>query len=126
TIVRDIDLQLDLERCVLGDYDRAKVIDVFRELEFRTLVNRLPDPKRPAKAAPAPPATRFVVRTEAQLQELVNDILQSEAIAIDTETTSQEPMRAELVGIAVATTPGRSYYIPLNHTTSEELLAPET
>ncbi len=126
TIVRDIDLELDLERCVLGDYDRAKVIDVFRELEFRTLVSRLPDPNRPVKTAPAPPATRTVVRTEAQLQELVKAILESEAIAIDTETTSQEPMRAELVGIAVATTPGRSYYIPLNHATAGELLAPET
>ncbi len=126
TIVRDIDLELDLERCVLGDYDRAKVIDVFRELEFRTLVGRLPDPNRPVKTAPAPPATRTVVRTEAQLQELVSAILESEAIAIDTETTSQEPMRAELVGIAVATTPSRSYYIPLNHVTAGELLAHET
>lgn len=126
TIVRDIDLELDLERCVLGDYDRAKVIDVFRELEFRTLVTRLPDPKRPAKVAPAPAATRTVVRTQEQLQALINDILQSEAIAVDTETTSQEPMRAELVGIALATSPVRSYYIPLNHAAAGELLAHET
>lgn len=126
TIVRDIDLELDLERCVLGDYDRASVIDVFRELEFRTLVSRLPDPKRPAKAAPVPPANRTVVRTEAQLQEMIGDIEQSDAIAIDTETTSIEPMLAELVGIALATSPARSYYIPLNHAGDGELLASET
>ena len=126
TIVRNIDLELDLEHCVLGDFDRAKVIDVFRELEFRTLVSRLPNPKRPANPVPEQQATRTVVRIEAQLQELVRAIEAVEAIAIDTETTSQEPMRAELVGIAVATSPLQSYYIPLNHASAGERLAPET
>jgi DNA polymerase-1 len=115
TIVRDVDLDLDLDRCVLGDYDRARVIDVFRELEFRTLVNRLPDPTRPGHRAPHTPSVRTIVRSESEMRQLVKDLQAAKAIALDVETTSLEPMRAELVGVALATAPDRSYYVPLNH-----------
>ena len=42
TIVRDLPLTLDLEAARLGDYDRDTVIRLFREYEFRTLIERLP------------------------------------------------------------------------------------
>ncbi len=43
TIVRDIpDIQLDLAAARLADYDRETVIRLFREYEFRTLIERLP------------------------------------------------------------------------------------
>ncbi|MGQ9676879.1 MAG: DNA polymerase I [Chloroflexota bacterium] len=42
TIVRDVPIELDLERCRAGDYDRRVVNDLLRELEFKSLLNRLP------------------------------------------------------------------------------------
>ncbi len=42
TIVRDVPVTLDLEASRLGDYDRDTVIRLFREYEFRTLIERLP------------------------------------------------------------------------------------
>jgi len=42
TIVRDVPVTLDLEAARLGDYDRDTVIRLFREYEFRTLIERLP------------------------------------------------------------------------------------
>lgn len=42
TIVRDLPVTLDLEAARLGDYDRDTVIRLFREYEFRTLIERLP------------------------------------------------------------------------------------
>src|SRR5947207_15118009 len=42
TIVRDLPVKLDLEAARLGDYDRETVIRLFREYEFRTLIERLP------------------------------------------------------------------------------------
>ncbi len=42
TIVRDLPLALDLDAARLGDYDRDTVIRLFREYEFRTLIERLP------------------------------------------------------------------------------------
>jgi DNA polymerase I len=42
TIVRDLPVQLDLDAARLGDYDRDTVLRLFREYEFRTLIERLP------------------------------------------------------------------------------------
>jgi len=42
TIVRDLPVSLDLETARLGDYDRDTVVRLFREYEFRTLIERLP------------------------------------------------------------------------------------
>ena len=56
-IVTDLPVQLDLERTRRGPYDRAKVLDLFRELEFRSLVPRLPPAEGNVMAlAPTPPA----------------------------------------------------------------------
>jgi DNA polymerase-1 len=41
-IVRDLPVELDLEAARLSDYDRAEVVRLFREFEFRTLIDRLP------------------------------------------------------------------------------------
>jgi DNA polymerase-1 len=41
-IVRDLPVKLDLDSARLGDYDRETVIRLFREFEFRTLIERLP------------------------------------------------------------------------------------
>ena len=42
TIVRDLPIQIDLQAARLGDYDRDTVVRLFREYEFRTLIERLP------------------------------------------------------------------------------------
>lgn len=43
TIVTDVPINLVLEKCRLLDYDKDKVIELFEELEFRSLVKKLPD-----------------------------------------------------------------------------------
>ncbi|MET0772302.1 MAG: DNA polymerase I, partial [Candidatus Limnocylindrales bacterium] len=52
TIDRHVPVSLDLEAARLGDYDRAEVIRLFREYEFRTLVERLPAVDGEAPMAP--------------------------------------------------------------------------
>jgi DNA polymerase-1 len=42
TIIRDLPIELDLEAARLADYDRDTVVRLFREYEFRTLIERLP------------------------------------------------------------------------------------
>jgi DNA polymerase I len=42
TIVRDLPIEIDLDAARLGDYDRETVVRLFREYEFRTLIERLP------------------------------------------------------------------------------------
>ncbi len=41
-LVRDVPVRLDVEAAGIGDYDREEVVRLFREFEFRTLIDRLP------------------------------------------------------------------------------------
>src|SRR6185503_9715775 len=56
TIVTDLPVTLELERTRRTTYDRAAVLDLFRDLEFRSLVPRLP-PADQNLSAPAPTTT---------------------------------------------------------------------
>jgi DNA polymerase-1 len=55
------------------------------------------------------------VSSVAQLDEYIAAAFETGAIAVDTETSSLQTMRAELVGISLCVTPGRACYIPLRH-----------
>ncbi|WP_075998238.1 DNA polymerase I [Salaquimonas pukyongi] len=56
------------------------------------------------------------VRTKDALNGWVEAAREGGFVAVDTETTSLDPMQAELVGISLATAPGKACYIPLAHT----------
>ena len=56
-IVRDLPVALDLDAATLDDYDREAVIRLFREYEFRTLIDRLP-----ALAGESPEAAQAALR----------------------------------------------------------------
>jgi len=135
TIVTDIPLELDLEACRVAEYDRDRVTALFRELEFRTLLERLPQPSQPVAVGPqqlalfeeaeAPVALSAVpvagyrtVDSREALEGLVEELPRSPAFALDTETTSTDAMAADLVGIAVALVKdgeGQAHYIPVGH-----------
>jgi DNA polymerase-1 len=71
-----------------------------------------------AAEAQATPVDRSHYKTIINLDELAAEIAASYEtgqIAVDTETTSLDPMQAELVGISLSTAPGRAAYIPLGH-----------
>ena len=82
----------------------------------------------PAKADDAAPAMPFVVsdyETVTTLDRLdwwVAEATRIGAVAVDTETDSLDQVRARLVGISLATAPGRACYIPLAHRSGEGLL----
>jgi DNA polymerase-1 len=52
TIDREAPIELDLAGARLGDYDRAEVLRLFREYEFRSLVERLPGVEGEEEPAP--------------------------------------------------------------------------
>jgi DNA polymerase I len=122
TIVRDLDVSLDWEHSAVGNYDRGQAFELFRELEFRTLFTKLPEPRAEAKpvAAREHQPVRTIVRTAEQLEAMVGRIASAERLALDVETTATDPMRALLVGIALAVDPEESYYVPLAHRLIDE------
>jgi len=121
TIVCDCPIALDLERCRVGDYDRARVVELVRELEFRSLLSRLPEVDAALGGGEEMPvaderqSVYTTVTTIEQLDGLVDRIRAAGRLALDTETTSQTAMRAKLVGISLAVQPFEAWYIPVGH-----------
>ena len=126
TIERDVpDIILDMDEAVVGRYDRQRVLDLMRDLEFRTLVPRLPSVEE-GFAAPssdgngAGPAIAIernykLVVTEAELDTLLGRMREAGGFAYDLEAVGSSPYHCMLVGVAVATGPGEAYYVPVGH-----------
>ena len=55
------------------------------------------------------------IRDVATLQVWIDEAMTSGVVAFDTETNSADPMQADVVGLSLATRPGRAAYIPINH-----------
>ena len=123
TIVRDVPIDLDLERCALHDYDRADAVGIFQELEFRTLLAKLPgdaaDVLAVADTLGTPLSEGTAVVTTAELEELARAIADAPMIAVDVETDGLDQQRCNLVGIAIAAAADAGRYIPLCHVDSE-------
>jgi len=132
TIVRDVPITLNPEECHVKSYDRARVVRLLRDLEFTSLLTRLPQEQtRPAagmqlslldaeetglKGVKTAPDGRYtVVDTPELLDKLAARLMGAEYVVVDVETTSLRPTEAELVGIALSPTPGEAYYVPVGH-----------
>jgi DNA polymerase-1 len=128
TIVRDVPVSLDLQACRVGELDRERVVGLFRELEFRALLNRLPaavEGTAPAQLSlfgeeEAPPrkeeqADYRIIDSVESLEAMLAELEKAQALAVDVESTSVDPMAAELVGIALTAQEGTGYYIPVAH-----------
>jgi len=140
----DLTVAIDLEQARIEAFDPAKVEALFRELEFRSLIEKL---KKIIGAAPAGtqqmslfgeaaapvtiagienhPQPRnikvVVVDTTANLAALTDALSNASVISFDTETTSTDEMTASLVGISLAMKDGEGYYIPVGHNTGTQL-----
>lgn len=131
TIVRDVELDLDLSKARVHEFDRDAITDLFRTLEFRSLLSKLPAPVEDrtvisqdmAEGSRQEASEQTIVQTEEELNAMIEEIRRSDEIALDVETTGTDPFTAELVGIAIATSPHRSFYVPVAHEVGEQLSA---
>ncbi|MBI4337321.1 MAG: DNA polymerase I [Chloroflexi bacterium] len=120
TIVRQVPVTLDLEACRFWRYDRSKVVDALRELEFVSLVPRVPESAAPSvasapqEAAVGPKDYRLIPSLE-ELGEVVRSLQGVPLLAFDTETTGQDAMRCDLVGLSLCGTVGKAYYVSVGH-----------
>ncbi|MCI0792955.1 MAG: DNA polymerase I, partial [Chloroflexi bacterium] len=124
TINRDSPVELDLDASQFGAYDRNAVVEVLTELEMFSVINRLPaptgeqgSPEGAQVSAPSIGSDRdyVSVQTEAQLDALADALQEAGSFSFDTETTSLDPMRADLVGLSFSVEPGKAWYVPVGH-----------
>ncbi len=124
----DVPLPRPLEELRVRELDRARLVSWLLGMGFRSTVNRLglggdgaassPAPTQPAADAPSEQAAfgpYECVTTEERLAAWIAEARAAGLVAFDTETDSLDAMRAELVGLSLATGPGRACYVPLRH-----------
>ena len=149
-IKTDLNIKLDLEHAKAQDLDIPAIETFFKEMEFRTLLKTLervtgqpvsdpviaspPSPKacgqlslfvNEPQVVYTPKAdlniTVNIVDTEDKLANLVKVLNKAKAISFDTETTSTEEMKADIVGVSLAVKEGEGYYIPVGHNAGTNL-----
>ncbi len=98
------------ERCRLGQPNLDRLKALLEELEFRSILRELGLLQRAESEG-----EYHVVLTEEELERVLDELDQAEEISLDLETTSQDGMQAEIVGIALAVRPYEAYYIPVGH-----------
>jgi DNA polymerase-1 len=108
-IVCDVPIQIDIDACKARKYDKSKVIELFKRLEFRSLINEIVEVQEETGAEYA------IITKEKELEALIDRIRRAGRFTIDFETTSQDPMKANMVGISIAIEPKAASYIPVGH-----------
>ena len=127
TIMRDLPIELDLATCLARDFEFKPVDDIFAELEFKSLRERLKTVYTTLHGEEADLGIvnahevikTITVRDEPTLKKMVEALNGAKLIAFDTETTSIDQMSAELVGISVAINSETGYYIPVGHSSAK-------
>jgi DNA polymerase-1 len=130
TIVTDVPVDLDLERARFWKYDRAEVVAALGELEFHSVVNRIPEPQGGGVSAtqselpmevPIRETDYGVVDTPEALEQLVRELDSPRGFAFDTETTSTKAVATALVGISFSNSPNAGWYVPVGHDSGMQL-----
>jgi DNA polymerase I len=126
TIHRDVPVALDPPAFAARAPDWARLLELFTELEFRSLVQQVAARLEEAPTVDVPvdvPAAAYVVAdTLEAVADAVRRARDARVVAIDCETTSIEPMRADLVGLSLAVGPGVAWYLPFAHHPSGDML----
>jgi len=125
TIKCDVPLPVQLQDLAPQPQNKSKLAELFDRFEFRTWRRELDNgeaavPAQVATTDDSPPRVQHprdyeTVLTDEALDAWVRRIEAAELTAVDTETTSLDPMQAELVGISLSTEPGCAAYIPVGH-----------
>ena len=135
TIKTDVDMPMHLTELKNGEPDKAALLSLFKDMEFKTWIDeaQISSNAKPAAAAKTAVTAELddlvadpidapvivkdyqVVLTKQDLAIWIEKVNSAELVAVDTETTSLDYMRAQLVGISLSTAPGEACYIPFAH-----------
>jgi len=148
----DVPVKETLAEFLVGEPDPDALLGFLARMEFRTLAGRIAEmlgvePPVIGATAPAteadaeggldgpgavremPPIDRdtyVTIRDAETLSEWVAEAAETDLLCIDLETTSLDEMTADIVGVALATAPGRAAYVPVAHVTGDGDLLGQT
>jgi len=107
TIKKDLPLELELTKLKRKEPDRNRVISLFLELEFSSLIDTV------VTDATKDKHSYHTIKRKEELERLIEKVREAGALVVDTETTALSPMSAELIGISFAIKEREAYYLPL-------------
>ena len=138
TIRTDVPIDLDLDSMRLGEPDEQKLREIFNELEFKTLadksLNKSKNNKKSVKqqldlfaenptdepessenasfeTLQTTPHEYYLIENEADARKILDFFLTKEILSLDTETTSTNPIDAELVGLSFSVEEKKAFYV---------------
>ena len=126
TLKNDVPVKEDPSTFLLKDVKREKLFDFLREMEFNRLLSqaisfygeddkKTKDKKNGKKLERIDTKIYESVVNENSLEKWVKILSEQSIISVDTETSSLNPMEADLVGVSFSYKPNKSCYIPINH-----------
>jgi DNA polymerase-1 len=131
TIKCDVKLPVQLADLAHDKHDPAKLAELFERFEFKSWRRELEDRGSRIEDRGDSAAVKLsqssilnpqsydrhyeTILTDQQLDSWLANISAAPLVAVDTETTSLDPLQARLVGISFAVEPGQAAYLPLAH-----------
>jgi len=136
-LIDNVPIEFELSDAKVRSYDVAKVIPLFQELEFKSLINKLPkdlqkgtlpgqgsfafggqsagrrgDVIAPSGADSRSAAHYQLIKTEADFKKFITELKTQKIFALDTETSGLDQFNSELLGISFCWQAGEAYYLP--------------
>ncbi|WP_306535501.1 DNA polymerase I [Geobacter sp.] len=109
TIVRDVPMEFDFAAFAASSPDNRRLAELFKEYGFTTLMKELT-----SEATLSTEQYRTIV-AEEDFRALLADLKAAGTFAVDLETTSLNPLEAEIVGISLSYRDHEACYIPVGH-----------
>ena len=140
TIRTDVPVDLNLDALKLKEPDMKRLTEIFTELEFKSLLDKfVKKPQQPQKTVNAQldlfaenptnhsvdaefskyeslkttPHEYQLIETEEDARKLFDLFVTKQILSLDTETTSVNPIDAELMGLSFAVEEGKAFYVAI-------------
>jgi len=128
TLIKDAPVQKKIEEFQLKEIDKKKLYKFLREMEFSRLLSSVistyGEPELERISTEIIPQQKkqkinknnyYLIKSENEIDEWINEAEEAGELAIDTETSSLDAHQASLVGISLSTKIGKACYIPIGH-----------
>ena len=140
TIRTDVPIDLDLDALKIEEPDTARLAEIFTELEFKSLLDKFVKKPKQQQKVVNPQLDLFaenptndsvgaefssfeslkttshdyqLIETEGEARKLFDFFVTKQILSLDTETTSINPVDAELVGLSFAVEEGKAFYVAI-------------
>ena len=120
----NLPLELDWDRLKTTDYDAKALRAICFECGFHAFLDEIDDTEKPPETLWNVQAYE-TINTPERLKEFAAELEKLPAFSVDTETTSTDPLKAEIVGYSFSWKEGEAYYIPVRGPIQDTILDPQ-